>query len=58
MDTPTWDPTHLMFAMDTAPIRSWSAARVKKAANVLQINRITIIIYNYMIFELKISNIL
>ncbi len=35
METPTWDPEHVMLAKDTAAIRNWSAARVKNVANVL-----------------------
>ena len=33
METPQWDPTHLMLAIEMAPIRRWSIARPKNAPN-------------------------
>ena len=35
MDTPQWDPEKLTLVCDTAPMRIWSKARDRKAANVL-----------------------
>lgn len=36
IETPTCEPAHFMLANETAPIRSWSVARVKNAAKVLK----------------------